>query len=162
MSDLVKELRASVNLDAVHGDPQERMVCANQMARAAIEIERLRERVAELEALPHGITVTDVWPARPSGMTAVDWELLSRLRDDAERREGMMNERWCETIELGILSIGREWDESACQCDASVGCVPCHYCAEHSAIMAGEKMLDEIERLQLRVGRQLLEAGGDA
>ena len=49
MSDIVKELRASVNLDAVHGDPQERMVCANQMARAADEIERLRARVAELE-----------------------------------------------------------------------------------------------------------------
>ena len=42
MSDIAKELRASVSLDAVHGDLQERMVCASQMSRAATEIERLQ------------------------------------------------------------------------------------------------------------------------
>jgi hypothetical protein len=39
-------------------------------SRAITEIERLLARVAELEALPRGITVTDAWPAWPSGMTA--------------------------------------------------------------------------------------------
>lgn len=49
MNDIVKELRASINLDAVHGDMQERIVCANQMERAAAEIERLRRRLHDYE-----------------------------------------------------------------------------------------------------------------
>ena len=55
-----------------------------------------------------------------------------------------MSEREKADIELGILSIGREWDERGCQCDPDVGCVPCHYCAEYNAIMAGERLLEQL------------------
>ena len=58
-----------------------------------------------------------------------------------------MLEQWQEAIDWGILSIGKEWDKSGCQCDPSVGMAPCHYCAEHGAILAGEQMLREINRL---------------
>ena len=57
-----------------------------------------------------------------------------------------MLEQWQEVIDWGILSIGKEWDKSGCQCDPSVGMAPCHYCAEHGAILAGEQMLREINR----------------
>ena len=56
--------------------------------------------------------------------------------------------RWRETVELGILSVGRKWNKEHCQCDPSVGAAPCHYCAEHGAILAGKEMLEEINRLR--------------
>lgn len=49
-TDIVKRLRASVRMGAHHGDTMERLVCGKQMLEAAGEIERLRKRVAELEA----------------------------------------------------------------------------------------------------------------
>ncbi len=54
--------------------------------------------------------------------------------------------RWREIVDLGILSVGREWNEEHCRCDLDTGYAPCHYCAEHAAILVGEQMLDKIER----------------
>ena len=69
-----------------------------------------------------------------------------------------MGERERKAIELGILSIGREWSKGNCQCDPDVGMVPCHYCAEHSAILAGERLLIEIRWMMrdLETCRKLL------
>jgi hypothetical protein len=55
-----------------------------------------------------------------------------------------MSDRKKTDIELGILSIGREWDKSMCRCDPEVGCAPCRYCAEHGAILAGERLLEQL------------------
>lgn len=49
MSDLVKQLRASVGIDAINGDSFERGVCGKQMYQAADLIEQLQQRVGELE-----------------------------------------------------------------------------------------------------------------
>lgn len=48
MSDIKHRLRASVRMDAVHGDTHERSVCARQMVEAANEIERLTAERDEL------------------------------------------------------------------------------------------------------------------
>ena len=70
------------------------------------------------------------------------------MSEGLETSRASLIKRWREIVDLGILSVGREWNEGYCQCDPSVGMAPCHYCAEHAAILAGEKMLAEIERLQ--------------
>lgn len=41
-NNIVQRLQASVRYGAVHGAPEERVVCAAQMREAAAEIERLR------------------------------------------------------------------------------------------------------------------------
>ena len=48
MSDIQHRLRASVRMDAVHGDTHERSVCARQMVEAANEIERLRNDARDM------------------------------------------------------------------------------------------------------------------
>lgn len=73
-------------------------------------------------------------------------------------------ERWRERVRLGILSIGREREGTFCECDLDAGSTPCHYCAEHDAILAGEQMHAEIERLRadLHHCHGLLETAVDA
>ena len=75
-----------------------------------------------------------------------DWDSYRDNYDEIEWG-GDMLDRWRESIEWGVFSIG-EWDKTGCQCDPSVGAVPCHYCAEHGAIMTGRKLLAEVERLR--------------
>ena len=70
------------------------------------------------------------------------------MSEGLETSRASLIKRWREIVDLGILSVGREWNEGYCQCDPSVGMAPCHYCAEHAVILAGEKMLAEIERLR--------------
>jgi len=74
------------------------------------------------------------------------------VSEGLETSRASLIKRWREIVDLGILSVGREWNEGYCQCDPSVGMAPCHYCAEHAAILAGEKMLAEIERLREECG----------
>lgn len=50
MTDIVKRLRASIQVGAYHGSPYERGICGRQMTEAADEIERLRAEVAALRA----------------------------------------------------------------------------------------------------------------
>lgn len=85
MSDLVKELRASVALDAVHGDPQERMVCANQMARAADEIERLCADNNELRSL-FELQQTRMASAESLEYAVREWA-AGRLTDDGLKEQ---------------------------------------------------------------------------
>lgn len=49
MSNIEKQLRASVAFDAINGDTFERSVCGKQMLEAATEIQRFEARVKELE-----------------------------------------------------------------------------------------------------------------
>lgn len=116
-------------------------------------------RDAEIERLQKALKSAD-------GQNASLWKNLfdteaeiSRLKEertlrpgDTGRREGLKTsradqiKRWREIVDLGILSVGREWNEEHCRCDVDTGCAPCYYCAEHAAILVGEQMLDKIER----------------
>ena len=87
MSDLVKRLRASIAMDAVHGDEMERGVCVRQMREAADEIERLtRDRDSWREH--YTSTLVDKHAACDCLATC------RRLLREAVLRDGLVDERW--------------------------------------------------------------------
>lgn len=46
-----------------------------------------------------------------------------------------------EAVDLAFAVIGgNEWEESSCQCNPSVGMVPCHYCALHRGLSIAENV----------------------
>jgi hypothetical protein len=49
-----------------------------------------------------------------------------------ERRQGLITK-----LQLAFLAIGgRDYNKSFCECDYSVGAVPCRYCAVYDALIA--------------------------
>lgn len=109
MSSIEEELLASIRLDALNGNARERAVCANQMARAAAEIKRLRvclqsehERHRELlQTIIHGFT-EDV-PVEEVGFA------VQRARESLEER--YEKAKWPD-------GVRPEWDK-----EAEIGCL---------------------------------------